>query len=101
MVRGTIECKDISDDVMSATAEYTLFLGQSQKDAYMEECEVKGEANSAEAVNKVTYTKEQIIGSKKYAGRADLLSALLEPGKSYTLEEVDKKMEKYMKGAVR
>ena len=41
MVRGTIECKDISDDVMSATAEYTLFLGQSQKDAYMEECEVK------------------------------------------------------------
>ena len=40
----------------------------------------------AEAVNKVTYTKEQIIGSKKYAGRADLLSALLEPGKSYTLE---------------
>ena len=85
MVRGTIECKDISDDVMSATAEYTLFLGQSQKDA----------------VNKVTYTKEQIIGSKKYAGRADLLSALLEPGKSYTLEEVDKKMEKYMKGAVR
>ena len=44
----------------------------------------------AEAVNKVTYTKEQII-----------LSALLEPGKSYTLEEVDKKMEKYMKGAVR
>ena len=80
MVRGTIECKDISDDVMSATAEYTLFLGQSQK---------------------VTYTKEQIIGSKKYAGRADLLSALLEPGKSYTLEEVDKKMEKYMKGAVR
>ena len=32
---------------------------------------------------------------------ADLLSALLEPGKSYTLEEVDKKMEKYMKGAVR
>ena len=70
MVRGTIECKDISDDV-------------------------------AEAVNKVTYTKEQIIGSKKYAGRADLLSALLEPGKSYTLEEVDKKMEKYMKGAVR
>ena len=45
----------------------------------------------AEAVNKVTYTKEQIIGSKKYAGRVDLLSALLEPGKSYTLEEVDKK----------
>ena len=46
MVRGTIECKDLSDDVMSATAEYTLFLGQSQKDAYMEECEVKGEVNS-------------------------------------------------------
>ena len=55
----------------------------------------------AEAVNKVTYTKEQIIGSRKYADRVDLLSALLEPGKSYTLEEVDKKMEKYMKGAVR
>lgn len=55
----------------------------------------------AETVNKVTYTKAQIIDSRKYAGRVDLLSALPEPGKSYTLEEVDKKMEKYMKGAVR
>lgn len=51
--------------------------------------------------NKVTYTREQIIGSKKYAGRADILSALLEPEKTYTLEEVDKKIERYMKGVVK
>ena len=69
MVRGTIECKDISDDVMSATAEYTLFLGQSQKDAYMEECEVKGEANSGrKQLIKLLIPKEQIIGSKKICG---------------------------------
>lgn len=31
---------------MGNTKVDTLFLGQSQKDAYMEECEVKGEVNS-------------------------------------------------------
>lgn len=45
----------------------------------------------AEAVNKVTYTKEQINWFQKICGQGGLLSALLEPGKSYTLEEVDKK----------
>ncbi len=48
-----------------------------------------------------TYTKEQLAASKKYANRRDVISALLEPGKTYTLAEVDALIEKYMKGKVR
>lgn len=48
-----------------------------------------------------TYTEEQLAASKKYANRRDVISALLEPGKTYTLAEVDALIEKYMKGKVR
>lgn len=47
------------------------------------------------------YSKEQLVGSKKYATKRDIISALLENGKSYTLDEVDALIKKYMKGKVR
>ena len=47
------------------------------------------------------YTKEQLLGSKRYAGRRDLISVLLDKDKSYTVAEVDGLIEKYMKGKVR
>ncbi len=47
------------------------------------------------------YTKEQLVTSKKYATRQDILSALLADGKTYTLDEVDALIEKYMKGKVK
>lgn len=47
------------------------------------------------------YTKEQLTASKRYANRRDIISALLENGKSYTLDEVDALINKYMKGKVK
>lgn len=57
----------------------------------------KPESNTANAV----YSKEQLTASQRYAARRDLISALLVDGKSYTLNEVDALIEKYLKGKVR
>lgn len=47
-----------------------------------------------------TFSKEQILGSEKYGNRRDLLHALLEDGRKYTMEEAEKKIEQFMKGTV-
>ncbi len=49
---------------------------------------------------KAVYAKEQILASKRFRNRSDLLDALLEEGKSYTLEEAEKRIETYLKGRV-
>ena len=45
--------------------------------------------NSEKATGAATYKKEQLVASKRYANRRDLIRALLEDGKAYTLNEVD------------
>lgn len=47
------------------------------------------------------FTKEQIVASKRFQYRRDLLSAVLDDGKSYTMVQVETLMEKYMKGQVK
>lgn len=47
-----------------------------------------------------TYSKKQILQSTKYAKRRDLLTAVLEENRAYTLDEVDARIEKFMKGKV-
>ena len=47
------------------------------------------------------YSKEQLVRSQRYAHRRDLLGALLKDGKSYTFDEVDDLLNKYMKGKVK
>lgn len=47
-----------------------------------------------------TYSKEQILQSAKYAKRRDLLTAILEDNRAYTIDEVDARIEKFMKGKV-
>lgn len=47
------------------------------------------------------FTKAQLTASKKYANRRDIISALLDDGKTYTLDEVDALIDKYMKGKVK
>lgn len=47
------------------------------------------------------YSKAQLLASKKYANRQDILNALLEDGKTYTTDQVDALIEKYMKGQVK
>lgn len=48
-----------------------------------------------------SYTKDQLLRSKKYAARRDLLGALLEDGKAYTLQQVDKEINNFLKRKVK
>ena len=47
------------------------------------------------------FSKEQILASARFANRRDLVAALLDEKKSYTVENVDSLVEKYMKGQVK
>lgn len=47
-----------------------------------------------------TFTRDQLAASKRYAAQRDLVNALLEDGRQYTLAEVDKKIEAFQKGKV-
>lgn len=47
------------------------------------------------------YYKEQLIRSDRYMKRRDLIGALLEDDKQYTIEEVDAAIENFMKGKVK
>ncbi len=50
------------------------------------------------ADNQAGFSKEDLVKSKKYQHRRDLLNAILEDDKKYTIQEVDSKIEKFMKG---
>jgi hypothetical protein len=52
-------------------------------------------AKSKEQVAVDTFTKEQLVESKKYMRYADFLSGNLQNGKTYTLEQVDKLILKH------
>lgn len=54
-----------------------------------------------ETKQEVLFTKEQILASKKYSNRRDVLGAILKDDKTYTLEQVDSLLEKFMKGKVK
>ena len=46
-------------------------------------------------------SKEQIVASDKYRSQRDLVDALLEEDKKYTIATVDKMIEEYRKGKVK
>ena len=46
------------------------------------------------------FSKNKAMTLDSYAGRRDLLSVLLEEGKTYTLEQVDGLLQTFMKGKV-
>jgi len=48
-----------------------------------------------------SYTKDQLLRSKKYAARRDLLGALLEDGKTYTAAQVDREINQFLKRKVK
>nr|DAY51591.1 MAG TPA: ATP-dependent RNA helicase [Caudoviricetes sp.] len=48
-----------------------------------------------------TFTKEQILQSLKFSNHRDILSVLLKDGRNYTVEEIDREIQNYMKGAVK
>ncbi|MCM1326961.1 MAG: hypothetical protein NC094_08920 [Bacteroidales bacterium] len=47
------------------------------------------------------FSKLQLVRCDKYHDRRDLVDALLDDGKKYTMEQVDKIIEEFMKGKVR
>ena len=47
-----------------------------------------------------SFSKEQSLSAAKFANRKDLLSQILEDGKTYTVEGVQKEIDKFMKGKV-
>lgn len=55
-------------------------------------------SNEETTINK--FTKQQIIESKKFKNRVDLLRVVLDENKEYSLEDVQKEIEKFMKGKV-
>lgn len=63
----------------------------------IQESSVENSGKTAEHL----FSKEQLIASERFAGRRDLLEILLEEGKRYSISEVEKKVEKFMKGKVR
>ena len=56
--------------------------------------------STTEEKREITYPKEQILPSQKYRDRKDLLSALLEKDKVYTLKQVEEIMKNYKKKKV-
>jgi hypothetical protein len=48
----------------------------------------------------VMFTKEQILASKRYSNRRDVLSSILSDNYVGTLEKVDSLLKKFMKGKV-
>lgn len=48
-----------------------------------------------------TYSKEQLIRSQRYAKHRDLIGAILEDDRQYTIKEVDTAIDKFMKGKVK
>lgn len=47
------------------------------------------------------FTREQIVASARYRNRKDMVSALLDDGRMYTITEVDQMVDRIMKGKVK
>ena len=54
-----------------------------------------------EITQEETYSKQAILNSKKYIKQKDLVNALLDKDKKYTLKEVDNTIKKYLKGVIK
>ena len=46
--------------------------------------------------DEVLYSKEQIISSKKYSNRKDILNVLLKDDEEYSFSRIDEIIEKFM-----
>lgn len=57
-------------------------------------------ATKKEAAKEAVFSKQQFLTAKRYAGKQDLLNALLDDDKQYTIEQVNNMLEKFLKGKV-
>lgn len=61
----------------------------------------KTPAAPAQKAASPVFSKQNFLTFRRYAGRSDLLSVLLEEGKMYTIDQVDELIDQFMKGKVR
>jgi len=54
-----------------------------------------------EEPKKIRFTKAQLVSSKKYRDRKDLLNVLLKDDATYGFDDVDELIEQFMKGKVK
>lgn len=47
------------------------------------------------------FSKKQLMSSKKFSGRKDLLNAVLSENEMYTVEAAEEKLNKFLKGKVK
>ena len=62
---------------------------------------MKEKMNSSEEKQESVFSKEQLINSKRFDKRKDILNAILSDEKRCTISEAEKLIDSYMKGAVR
>lgn len=51
-------------------------------------------------INKAVFDKQQLVKSKRFKRYSDILEAVLQDGKKYTVAEAEKAVDKFMKGKV-
>lgn len=52
-------------------------------------------------VKKARFTKAQLLESRKYRSKKDVVNALLKDNRTYTIDEADALINKFMKGRVK
>ncbi len=60
-----------------------------------------GNGQTAGTEKEQKFSKEQLVASARYGHRKDLVSILLEDSRAYTIAEVDRLVEEFMKGKVK
>lgn len=55
-------------------------------------------AENSQTVQKLKFTKQQLLKSQKFANRRDALQALLKDDETYTDEQVKQILDKFYKG---
>ncbi len=85
-------------DVIKATGEIKT-SGMEELDT-QKNLESRSEKHDIQN-SQIQYEKSQFLTSAKYKKSRDLVDALLEEEKKYTIEEADKLIGQFMKGKVR
>lgn len=58
-------------------------------------------ANQKQTADEAVYTKEQIVGSQRFAKNRDVIAALLQDEKSYSIGEVETIVSTFLKKEVK
>lgn len=56
--------------------------------------------NTAKQEQVIRYTKDKLLSASRFKESRDLIEAVLDDSKSYSIEEVQALIDKYMKGKV-